>query len=197
MVKIAVLVSHGGTNLQALIDNMPYENGELSLVLSSHAGAYALERAARAGIGRLVLSPKDFPDRERYTEAVIGALTERDIGLAVFGGFMFILTPRFAEVFSGRAVNVHPSLIPSFCGKGFYGLRVHRAALDYGVKVTGATVHFVTAGTDEGPIIAQRAIDVLPGDTPESLQLRVMEQCEQPLLVEAVRRFCLEAVSVI
>ncbi len=191
MVKIAVLVSHGGTNLQALIDNAPYQNGELSLVLSSHADAYALERAARAGIDRLVLSPKDYPTREGYTDAVVDALLERGIGLAVLGGFMFILAPRFAETFAGRAINVHPALIPSFCGKGFYGLRVHRAVLGYGVKVTGATVHFVTPGTDEGPIIAQRTIDVLPDDTPESLQKRVMEQCEQPLLVEAVRAFCL------
>ncbi|MCL1787169.1 MAG: phosphoribosylglycinamide formyltransferase, partial [Defluviitaleaceae bacterium] len=188
--KIAVLVSGGGTNLQALIDSAPYENGALSLVLSSHPDAFALQRAARAGIETLVLEPKEYPDRERYTGALVDALRARGIGLVVFGGFMFILTPRFAEVFANRAVNVHPALIPAFCGKGFYGLRVHKAALDYGVKLTGATVHFVTAGADEGPIIAQKAIDVLPGDTPESLQRRVMEQCEWPLLVDAVRDLC-------
>ncbi|MDR1693340.1 MAG: phosphoribosylglycinamide formyltransferase [Oscillospiraceae bacterium] len=193
MVRIAVLVSHGGTNLQALIDSAPYENGTLALVLSSHPDAYALERAKNAGISRLVLSPKAYPGREAYTDAVVDALVTHNIGLVVFGGFMFILSPRFAEVFGGRALNVHPSLIPSFCGKGFYGLRVHRAVLDYGVKLTGATVHFVTAGADEGPIVAQKAVDVLPGDTPESLQRRVMEQCERPLLVKAVREFCEEA----
>jgi phosphoribosylglycinamide formyltransferase-1 len=188
------LVSHGGTNLQALIDGAPYENGELSFVLSSHPDAFALQRAARAGIERLVLNPKDYSGRADYTDAVVDALLAKEIGLVVFGGFMFILAPRFADVFANRAVNVHPALIPSFCGKGFYGLRVHRAALDYGVKVTGATVHFVTAGADEGPVISQKAIDVLPGDTPESLQRRVMEQCERPLLVEAVRGFCLGAL---
>ncbi|MDR0325064.1 MAG: phosphoribosylglycinamide formyltransferase [Oscillospiraceae bacterium] len=190
MIKIAVLVSGGGTNLQALIDSAPYENGALSLVLSSHPNAFALERAARAGIEALTLDPKEYADREDYTGALVDVLLARDIGLVVFGGFMFILTPRFAEVFENRAINVHPSLIPAFCGKGFYGLRVHKAVLEYGVKVTGATVHFVTTGADEGPIISQKAIDVLPDDTPESLQRRVMEQCEWPLLTAAVREFC-------
>jgi phosphoribosylglycinamide formyltransferase-1 len=191
MVKIAVLVSGGGTNLQALIDGAPYENGTLSFVLSSRADAYALQRAAKAGICSAVLDPKAYTDREAYTQALIDELMKRDIGLVVFAGFMYILTPQFAEVFAGRAINVHPALIPSFCGKGYYGLRVHKAALDYGVKVTGATVHFVTAGADEGPVIAQKAIDILPGDTPESLQRRVMEECEQPLLTAAVRDYCL------
>jgi phosphoribosylglycinamide formyltransferase-1 len=190
MVKIAVLVSGGGTNLQALIDGAPYENGTLSFVLSSHPGAGALKRAEKAGIETLTLSPNDYQNRETYTSALVEALLARDIGLVVFGGFMFILTPQFAETFASRAINVHPSLIPAFCGKGFYGLRVHKAALDYGVKVTGATVHYVTAGTDEGPIIAQKALDVLPDDTPETLQRRVMEQCEWPLLVQAVRNLC-------
>lgn len=194
MTKIAVLVSGGGTNLQALIDGAPYENGVLSLVLSSNPEAYALERAAHAGIATMVLSPKEFPDRATYTDAVVDALLEREIDLVVMGGFMFILTPRFAETFVNRAINVHPALIPSFCGKGFYGLRIHKAVLDYGVKLTGATVHFVTAGADEGPIISQKAIDVLSDDTPEVLQRRVMEQCEWPLLTQAVRDFCLERI---
>jgi phosphoribosylglycinamide formyltransferase-1 len=185
-----VLVSGGGTNLQALIDGAPYDNGALSLVLSSHADAYALERAAKAGIETLTLSPKDFNDRECYTSAVVNALQEKNTGLAVMGGFMYILAPAFAQAFNMRAINVHPSLIPSFCGEGYYGLRVHRAVLESGVKVTGATVHYVTADTDEGPIISQKAIDVLPGDTPESLQRRVMEQCEWPLLTAAVRNYC-------
>jgi phosphoribosylglycinamide formyltransferase-1 len=190
MMKIAVMVSGGGTNLQALIDSAPYENGALELVVSSRPDAFALQRAERAGIKTLILNPKDYHNREAFTSALVDALLAHEIGLVVFGGFMFILTPQFADVFAGRAINVHPSLIPSFCGKGFYGLRVHKAALDYGVKVTGATVHTVIAGCDEGPVISQKAIDVLPDDTPESLQRRVMEECEQPLLVAAVRLFC-------
>lgn len=188
--RIAVLVSGGGTNLQALIDGAPYEVGELALVLSSHEGAYALERAEKHGIPSETLVPAAYPDRAAYTEAVIERLSSHEIGLVVLAGFMFILSPRFTEVFRGKVINVHPALIPSFCGKGFYGLRVHRAALDYGVKVTGATVHFVTEVTDGGPIIAQKALEILPEDTPESLQLRVMENCEWPLLVGAVRDFC-------
>ncbi|MCL2004395.1 MAG: phosphoribosylglycinamide formyltransferase [Oscillospiraceae bacterium] len=190
MVNIAVLVSGGGTNLQALIDAAPYENGTLALTLSSSPDAYALTRAAKAGIETLTLAPKDYPDREAYTAAVVDALQSRGVGLVVMSGFMFILSPLFAQTFAGRALNVHPALIPAFCGKGFYGLRVHQAALSAGVKVTGATVHFVTAGADEGPIIAQKAIDVLPQDTPETLQRRVMELCERPLLTAAVRALC-------
>ena len=190
MIRIAVLVSGGGTNLQALIDGAPYEGGELSLALSSNPGAFALRRAELAAIETLVLNPKTYAGREQYTDALVDALLARDIGLVVFGGFMYILTPRFAEVFGGRAINVHPSLIPAFCGKGFYGLRVHKAVLDYGVKLTGATVHYVTAGTDEGPVISQKAVEVLPEDTPEILQRRVMESCEWPLLTAAVRDFC-------
>jgi phosphoribosylglycinamide formyltransferase-1 len=190
MTKIAVLVSGGGTNLQALIDGAPYKNGTLELVVSSRPDAYALVRARKAGIELLTLNPADYQNREIYTAAMISALDSLGIGLVVFAGFMFILSPAFAEAYENRAINVHPSLIPSFCGKGFYGLRVHEAALDYGVKVTGATVHFVTAGADEGPIISQKAVGVLPDDTPERLQRRVMEECERPLLVKAVREFC-------
>lgn len=191
MVKIAVLVSGGGTNLQALINRRDeFPCGELALVLSSSGNAYALERAEKAGIETLVLEPGKYPDRETFTRAVMDALTERDIGLVVFAGFMFILSPCFFETFAGRGINVHPALIPAFCGKGFYGLRVHRAVLDYGVKLTGATVHFVDDVCDGGPIILQKAIPVLPEDTPESLQRRVMEQCEWELLPKAVGLFC-------
>jgi phosphoribosylglycinamide formyltransferase-1 len=187
MVKIAVLVSGGGTNLQALIDCAPYENGTLSLVVSSHPDAYALERAKKAGIESVVLSPGDYQNRETYTSTIVDTLLSHGIGLVVFAGFLFILSPEFAKTFENRAINVHPSLIPSFCGKGFHGLKVHRAVLDSGVKVTGATVHFVTAGADEGPIISQKAVDVRSDDTPETLRQRVMEECERPLLVAAVR----------
>jgi phosphoribosylglycinamide formyltransferase-1 len=190
MVKIAVLVSGGGTNLQALIDGSPYANGELSLVLSSSPDAYALERAKRAGIETAVLNPKEYGGRGEYTVKIVEVLKANGIGLAMFAGFMYILSPLFADVFAGRAINVHPSLIPMFCGKGYYGLKVHQAVLSSGVKVTGATVHYITAGADEGPIIAQKSVEVLPGDTPESLQQRVMTECERPLLVEAVRDFC-------
>ncbi len=191
MVKIAVLVSGGGTNLQALIDRRGYfPDGELSLVLSSSGDAYALERARTAGIETLVLEPGAFADRESFTRAVTDALLARGIGLVVLAGFMFILSPCFFDAFGGRVVNVHPALIPAFCGKGFYGLRVHRAVLDYGVKLTGATVHFVDSVVDGGPIILQKAIEVLPDDSPESLQKRVMEQCEWELLPRAVGLFC-------
>ena len=191
MVKMAVLVSGGGTGLQALIDGAPYDGGTLSLVVSSHADAFALERAKKAGLEMLTLIPADYKDREAYTAALTAALKSRGIDFVIFAGFMLILTPEFAEAYKDRAINVHPSLIPSFCGKGFHGLKVHKAALAHGVKVTGATVHYVTAGADEGPIISQKAIDVLPGDTPESLQRRVMEECERPLLVAAVRDLCI------
>lgn len=190
MVNIAVLVSGGGTNLQALIDNSPYEGGVLRLVLSSSPDAYALRRAEKSGIETCVLSPKEYDGRDAYTRAVVERLETSGIGLVVFGGFLVILSPAFSKAFDGRAINIHPSLIPSFCGDGFYGLRVHKAALEYGVKLTGATAHYVTAITDGGPIIAQKAIPVLPGDTPESLQKRVMEQCEWPLLTGAVRDHC-------
>ena len=191
MVKIAVLVSGGGTNLQALIDKREeFPEGELSLVLSSSSEAYALTRAESAGVETVVIEPGSYSSRESYTDAVTNALLGRGIGLAVFAGFMYILAPRFFEAFGGRAVNVHPALIPSFCGKGFYGLRVHKAVLDYGVKLTGATVHFANDVVDGGPIILQKAIPVLPGDTPESLQKRVMEQCEWELLPKAVHLFC-------
>ncbi len=191
MVNIAVLVSGGGTNLQALIDSQPdFPEGKLALVLSSSSDAFALERARLAGIDACVLVPKSFDTRSAFTQAVLDELSRRDIGLVVLAGFMFILEGSFFEVYRNRVLNVHPALIPAFCGKGFYGLKVHRAVLDYGVKLTGATVHFVDEVCDGGPIVLQKAIDVLPGDTPESLQLRVMRECEHKLLPEAVSLFC-------
>ena len=190
MINIAVLVSGGGTNLQALIDSAPYQGGALRLAVSSSSRAYALQRAQKAGLETAVIRPKDFESRGAFTDALIGCLQAYDIGLVVFAGFLYILSPRFAGVYGGRAINIHPALIPSFCGKGFYGLRVHEAALAYGVKLTGATAHYVTEETDGGPIIAQKTVETLPGDTPESLQRRVMEACEWPLLAQAVHDHC-------
>lgn len=191
MVRIAALVSGGGTNLQALIDSRDaYPKGELCFVLASKPDAYALERARQAGIKTAVVPRKTYLDRESFTDAVVAALQAERIDLIVQAGFMYILGPSFVRAFEGRAINVHPSLIPSFCGVGFYGLRVHQAALEYGVKITGATVHIVTEGADEGPILLQKAIDILDGDTPETLQKRVMEQCEHVLLPKAVGLMC-------
>ena len=187
--KIAVLVSGGGTNLQALIDAQnrgEIVSGEISLVVSNNANAYALKRAEAASIPAVTVLKKDCSSQEAFEEAVINALESKGIDLIVLAGFMSILSERFTCRYDKRIINVHPSLIPSFCGQGFYGLRVHEAALEYGVKVTGATVHFVNEGMDEGPIVAQKAVAVEDDDTPESLQLRVMEQAEWILLPQAI-----------
>lgn len=192
--KIAVLVSGGGTNLQALIDAQAsgiIQNGEIALVISNKEGAFALERAARAGIPTAVISKKKLGSAEAFEEKLIATLQEADIELIVLAGFMVILSKRFTDIFANRILNVHPSLIPSFCGEGFYGLHVHEAALTYGVKVTGATVHFVNEIPDGGKIIMQRAVEIKEGDTPEVLQRRVMEEAEWrilPLSVEQVSR---------
>ena len=186
MTKIAVLVSGGGTNLQALIDAQQagkIENGQISLVISSNPKAYALERAAKAAIPSEVLRRRDFSDAEEYGKALTALLENADIGLTV-------LPDSFCRHFENRIINVHPSLIPSFCGEGFYGLRVHEAALAKGVKVTGATVHFVSEVVDGGAIIAQKAVEVEDGDTPETLQKRVMQNAEWILLPQAVSDFC-------
>ena len=183
--KIAVLVSGGGTNLQALIDaerSGIIKSGELSLVISNKADAYALERARLAGIDTLVIQKKDYPSGEEFEDAIIEALRHNGIELIVLAGFMCILSEKFTKTFADRIINVHPSLIPSFCGKGFYGLRVHEAALSYGVKVSGATVHFVNEIPDGGRIIMQRAVEVREGDTPEILQKRIMEEAEWKIL---------------
>ena len=191
--RIAVLVSGSGSNLQALIDAGQIGglgDGRLELVLSSQPQAYALKRAYLSGIPSMVVNRKEYDSRESFTRRITHELKTRDIGLVVLAGFMYVLSEGFCDAFSGRVVNVHPALIPAFCGEGFYGLRVHKAVLDYGVKLTGATVHFVTPEPDGGPIILQKAVPVEPDDTPESLQRRVMEQAEWILLPEAVRLFC-------
>ena len=189
--KIAVLVSGGGTNLQALLDAQRRQelvSGEIALVVSNNAKAYALERAKQAGIPTKVLLKKDLGGQEGFEQALCKTLEEAGIGLIVLAGFMSILTEHFTARYPRRIINVHPSLIPSFCGAGFYGLKVHEAALQKGVRVTGATIHFVNEIPDGGEIIAQKAVDILPGDTPEILQRRVMEQAEWVLLPRAVEQ---------
>lgn len=186
-VRIAVFVSGGGTNLQALIDaqGSVINSGEIVLVLSSNSKAYALQRAANAGIDSVVVSRKDYADQQEFEANITEQLEKHGIEMIVLAGFMSILSGDFTSKWPDRIINVHPSLIPSFCGKGFYGLRVHEAALAYGVKVSGATVHYVNEITDGGRIILQKAVDILPGDTPEILQRRIMEQAEWLLLPQA------------
>ena len=199
MVRIAVLVSGGGTNLQALIDAQArgeLKNAKIAAVLSSRDGAYALERARKAGIPGYVVARKDFPSNRDMIRALVARLRELDIGLVVLAGFLHILTEEMVQAYPSAILNVHPALIPSFCGAGYYGLRVHEAALAYGVKVTGATVHFVNEEPDGGPIVLQKAVDILPGDTPEALQRRVMEQAEWVILPKAVSLFCEGRLSV-
>lgn len=188
-VRIAVLVSGGGTNLQALIDAQKagiIKSGEIELVVASNDKAYALQRAAAAGIETAVASKKELGSQSRFEEALCALMTEKDIDLIVMAGFMSILTKDFTDKYPMRIINIHPSLIPSFCGKGFYGLHVHEAALEYGVKVTGATVHYVNEIPDGGRIIMQKAVEVRDGDSPETLQRRVMEEAEWKILPEAV-----------
>ena len=199
MKNIAVLVSGGGTNLQALIDaekRGDIKNGKITCVISSKADAYALERAKQNGIKTRVLVRKDFPDVAAYTKAMTEALLEEKADLVVYAGFMTILDEQIVKAFPYKMMNVHPALIPSFCGKGFYGLHVHEEALKKGVKITGATVHFVTEVFDGGPIILQKAVEVQNGDTPEILQKRVMEQAEWKILPQAVSLFCEDRITV-
>lgn len=199
MLNIAVLVSGGGTNLQALIDaerDGKIENGRISVVVASKPGVYALERAKNAGIEGVVLARKDFESVDDYSAALEKLLKEKQTDLIVLAGFMTITNAAFTKAFENRIINVHPALIPSFCGKGYYGLHVHEAALARGVKVSGATVHFVNEVCDGGPIILQKAVPVEPGDTPETLQRRIMEQAEWQLLPEAVSLFCAGRLSV-
>ena len=190
--KIAVLVSGGGTNLQALIDaqGKALVSGEIALVVANNAGAYALERAKKVGIPTAVVLKKELGSQEAFEDKLKEILTEYGIEVIILAGFMTILTEKFTSCYPKRILNVHPSLIPSFCGEGFYGLRVHEAALSYGVKVTGATVHFVNEIPDGGEIIAQKAVYIEPGDTPETLQRRVMEQAEWILLPQAAETVC-------
>lgn len=187
-IKVAVLVSGGGTNLGALIEaekNGVIKSGEISLVISNKVGAYALERARNAGIEALTVTKAECGSQEAFEERLINELTSRGIELIVLAGFMAILSKRFTRAFENRIINVHPSLIPSFCGKGFYGLRVHESALEYGVKVTGATVHYVNEIPDGGKIILQKSVNIKDGDTPEILQRRVMEKAEWIILPRA------------
>ena len=193
MVKIGVLVSGGGTNLQALLDARKrgeIPDGEISLVIASRKKAYALERARMAGVPALALPRRDYENPADYDAALLTALQEAGVELVVLAGFLCVLGEKMLKGYEGRIVNVHPSLIPAFCGDGFYGLHVHEAALARGVKVTGATVHLVNEVTDGGPILLQKAVEVLESDTPESLQKRVMEQAEWVLLPKAVSMLC-------
>lgn len=189
MLNIVVLVSGGGTNLQAIldaIDNGNIRNARVEAVISNNAGAYALERARSRGINALCVSPKSFADREAFNRALLETVDGFAPDLIVLAGFLVTIPPAMIQKYRNRIINVHPSLIPSFCGVGYYGLKVHEAALKRGVKVTGATVHFVDEGVDSGPIILQKAVDVLPGDDAKTLQRRVMEQAEWVILPEAI-----------
>ena len=197
--RIAVLVSGGGPNLQALIDaegRGELGAGKITLVLASKPGVFALERAAKAGIEGRVLARRDYESIADYSRALADTLTEAKIDLVVLAGFLTIIDEQVYEAFPNRIINVHPALIPSFCGKGFYGLHVHEAALEKGVKVSGATVHIVTPECDAGPIILQKAVEVRQDDTPESLQLRIMQEAEWKILPEAVRLFCEGRITV-
>lgn len=197
--KIAVLVSGGGTNLQALIDAQGRGElgaGKITLVIASKPGVYALERAANAGIEGRVLARKDYDSIAAYSKALADEMTAAGIDLVVLAGFLTIIDEQVYKAFPNRILNVHPALIPSFCGKGFYGLHVHEAALAKGVKVSGATVHIVTPECDAGPIVLQKAVEVKEGDTPEILQRRIMEEAEWRILPEAVRLFCEDRITV-
>jgi phosphoribosylglycinamide formyltransferase 1 len=192
MLNIAVLVSGGGTNLQAIMDRIgdgSLAGVQIAGVIASRPGTYAEVRAGKAGIPCRVVRKKDYPDIESYDQAMLGALEPWSVGLIVLAGFLSLLGPELIEAYRGRIINVHPALIPAFCGPGMYGIKPHEAALAYGVKVSGATVHFVDEQYDAGPIILQRAVPVLEDDTPQSLQLRIMEQAEQIILPEAIALF--------
>ena len=199
MKRIAVLVSGGGTNLQALLDAQArgeLKNGRIVLVLSSAEGAYALTRAENAGVETCVKARKAFTSNREMTRAILDVLKEKEIDLVVLAGFLHILTEELVTAYPNAILNVHPALIPSFCGAGYYGLKVHEKALEYGVKVTGATVHFVTEEPDGGPIVLQKAVAIQEGDTAEILQKRVMEEAEWKLLPRAVSLFCEDRLSV-
>ncbi len=189
MLKIAVLVSGGGTNLQAIIDaidNGTITNAEIVTVISNNKDAFALKRAEKKGINAQCISPKDFENRELFNKALLEGVRKSGADLIVLAGFLVVIPKEMTEEYQNRIINIHPSLIPSFCGKGFYGLKVHEEALKRGVKVTGATCHFVDAGTDTGPIILQKAVEIKQGDTPEQLQLRVMEEAEWKIMPKAI-----------
>ena len=189
MLRLAVLVSGGGTNLQAILDAIDEEtitNAEVSVVISNNAGAYALERAKKKGIDAVCLSPKTFASREAFNEALLAKLQSYNVDLVVLAGCLVVIPQRIVDAYPNKIINIHPSLIPSFCGTGYYGLKVHEGVLSRGVKVTGATVHFVDGGTDTGPIILQKAVEVHEGDTPKALQQRVMEEAEWVIMPRAI-----------
>lgn len=189
MLRVCVCVSGGGTNLQAVMDAIDagrITNTQIVRVISNNKGAYALERARNKGIDAVAVSPKDYDDRELFNEAFLRCVEDAGPDLIVLAGFLVVLPPRMVKKYGGRIINIHPALIPSFCGKGYYGLKVHEAALARGVRITGATVHFVDEGTDTGSIILQKAVEVLPDDTPRVLQQRVMEQAEWVILPQAI-----------
>lgn len=189
MIKLAVCVSGGGTNLQAIIDaidNRTITNAKIEVVIANNANAYALERAKKHGIEGICISPKDYENREAFNTAFLDKLNSYQVDLVVLAGFLVVIPPQMIAEYRNRIINIHPSLIPSFCGTGYYGLKVHEGVLSRGVKVTGATCHFVDEGTDTGPIILQKAVEVEPGDTPEVLQRRVMEQAEWIIMPKAI-----------
>jgi len=200
MLRVGVCVSGGGTNLQAIIDRVQdgtIQNASIEVVISNNKNAYALERAKQNGIRAEVLSPREFDNREAFHEAFMNLLDSCELDLVVLAGFLVILPPQLFEKYENRVINIHPSLIPSFCGTGYYGLKVHEGALARGVKLTGATVHFVNAETDGGPILLQKAVEVRDGDTPEILQRRVMEEAEWVLLPQAINLIAAGRVSVV
>ena len=200
MLKIAVLVSGGGTNLQAIIDAIDagtITNAQIDVVISNNPGVYALERAKNAGIEAMCLSPKEFESRELFHDVLTKTIIDRGIDLVVLAGFLVIIPPQLIKAYKNRIINIHPSLIPSFCGTGFYGLKVHEEVLKRGVKVTGATCHFVDEGTDTGPIILQKAVCVEPDDTPKSLQQRVMEQAEWKIMPQAIDLIANDRIEVV
>lgn len=199
MLKLAVLVSGGGTNLQAILDAIDtgkITNARVEVVISNNPGAYALERAVKCGVEGICISPKEYENRAAFNTAFLDKLNSYEVDLVVMAGFLVVLPPEMIAQYRNRIINIHPSLIPSFCGTGYYGLKVHEGALARGVKVTGATVHFVDEGTDTGPIILQKAVEVCEGDTPEILQRRVMEQAEWKILPKAIDLIANDKVSV-
>lgn len=199
MLRLAVLVSGGGTNLQAVIDGISdgtITNTEIAVVISNNRNAYALERAKKAGIPGICVSPADYENREKFNEALLEAIDSYDPGLVVLAGCLVVIPKIMVEAYPNRIINIHPALIPSFCGTGYYGLKVHEGVLARGVKVTGATVHFVDEGTDTGPIILQKAVEVRQGDTPKILQQRVMEEAEWKIMPEAINLIANDRIRV-
>ena len=200
MLKLAVLVSGGGTNLQAIIDAIDdgrITNAKIDVVISNNANAYALERAKNHGIEGMCISPKAYENREQFNDVLTQTIVDRGIDLVVLAGYLVIIPPQLIGAYKNRIINIHPSLIPSFCGTGYYGLKVHEAALKRGVKVTGATCHFVDEGTDTGPIILQKAVEILPDDTAKTLQQRVMEQAEWVIMPKAIDLIANGKISVV